>query len=36
MADFIKLPEIDLKSSNEVNESWVQQTIADNPGILGV
>lgn len=36
MADFIKLQEIDLKNSTEINESWIQQTIADNPEILGL
>ncbi len=36
MAEFVKLPEIDLKSSNEINESWIQQIIADNPEILGL
>lgn len=36
MAEFVKLPEIDLKNSSEINEAWIQQTIADNPEILGL
>lgn len=36
MAEFVKLEEISLKNSNEINEAWVQQTIADNPEILGL
>lgn len=36
MAGFVKLEEISLKNSNEINEAWVQQTIADNPEILGL
>ncbi len=36
MAEFVKLQEIDLKNSSEINEAWIQQTIAENPEILGL
>ncbi|SEQ76131.1 hypothetical protein SAMN04487977_11044 [Treponema bryantii] len=36
MTEFVKLPEIDLKKSSEINEAWIQQTIAENPEILGL
>lgn len=34
--DFIKLEEIDLRSCSDINESWIQQTIAEHPEILGL
>lgn len=36
MPDFVKLEEINLKSSSELNEKWIQNVIADNPEILGL
>lgn len=36
MPAFKKLEEINLKTSTEVNEKWVQEVIAENPEILGL
>lgn len=36
MAEFLKLEEINLKESPNINEKWIQQVIAENPEILGL